>query len=218
MIVSLRNCYLTIIRTTIAKQNNHFNLTISLHMTPSTKIQAVIEFVTQWHLPQKRKFTGEPYVTHLIDVYKTVSEVTKDKTIHAAALCHDLYEDTDCSETQFVSYLLENGFDKNETKRINSMVFNLTDVYVKDHYPHLNRKKRKNLEAKRLANIQPDAQTVKYADMIDNSKSIVKDAPRFAGKYLYEMKDILQGMNKGDAKLYKRALKQCEAKLKKLQN
>jgi len=187
-------------------------------MTSSTKIQAVIEFVTQWHLPQKRKFTGEPYVTHLIDVYKTVCEATKDKTIHAAALCHDLYEDTDCSETQFVSYLLENGFSGHETKRINSLVFNLTDVYVKSHYPHLNRKRRKTLEARRLSNIQPDAQTIKYADMIDNSKSIVKDAPGFAGKYLHEMKEILQGMNKGDAKLYKRAKKQCERKLTVLTN
>jgi len=187
-------------------------------MTPSTKIQAVIDFVTQWHLPQKRKFTGEPYVTHLIDVYKTVREVTKDKTIHAAALCHDLFEDTDCSETQFVDYLLENGFSKQEIKRIISLVFNLTDVYIKDHYPHLNRKKRKTLEARRLANIQPDAQTVKYADMIDNSKSIVKDAPNFAGKYLDEMKQILEGMNKGDVKLYKRAVKQCEGKINKLKN
>ena len=182
-------------------------------MKSPTKIQAVIDFVTQWHLPQKRKFTGEPYVTHLIDVYKKVSEVTKDKTIQAAALCHDLYEDTDCSETQFVNYLLENGFSKEETKRINSMVFNLTDVYIKDHYPHLNRRKRKTLEARRLANIQPDAQTIKYADMIDNSKSIVRDAPNFAGKYLDEMKQILEGMNKGDAKLFKQAVKQCEGKL-----
>ena len=187
-------------------------------MTPSTKIQAVIEFVTQWHLPQKRTFTGEPYVTHLIDVYKTVREHTKDKTIHAAALCHDLYEDTDCSEAHFVSYLLENGFDKHEVKRINSLVFNLTDVYIKEHYPHLNRRQRKNLEAKRLANIQPDAQTIKYADMIDNSKSIVKDAPGFAGKYLDEMKQILEGMDKGNPTLYKRAKKQCAAKLELLTN
>ena len=179
-------------------------------MTHPAKIQAIIDFVTQWHLPQKRKFTGEPYVTHLIDVYKIVSEVTKDKTIQVAALCHDLYEDTACSETEFVNYMLENGFSKSETKRINSLVYNLTDVYIKAHYPHLNRAKRKTLEARRLANIQPDAQTVKYADMLDNSKDLVKDAPGFAGKYLSEMKQILEGMKNGNPTLYKRAKKQCE--------
>lgn len=178
-------------------------------MTPPKRIQNIIEFVTHWHREQKRKFTGEPYVNHLIDVYKIVREFTKDQTIQAAALCHDLYEDTTCSETEFHNFLEETGFAKNEIKRINSLVHNLTDVFIKSNYPHLNRAKRKTLETRRLANIQPDAQTVKYADMIDNSKDLVKIGPRFAEKYLNEMKLILKGMNKGDAKLYRKAKKQC---------
>ena len=179
-------------------------------MTPPVKIQKVIEFVTHWHREQKRKFTGEPYVNHLIAVYKIVRENTNDKTIQAAALCHDLYEDTPCSETEFRAFLEESGFTKDETKRINSLVHNLTDVYIKSNYPHLNRAKRKTLEARRLANIQPDAQTVKYADMIDNSKDLTKEASSFGEKYLTEMKLILNGMNKGDAKLFKQAKKQCD--------
>ena len=182
-------------------------------MIPPTKIQAIIDFVTHWHKEQKRKFTGEPYVTHLLDVYKTVQEITNDKTIQAAALCHDLYEDTPCSETEFVNYMLENGFSTSEIKRINSLVYNLTDVYIKAHYPHLNRARRKTLEARRLAHIQPDAQTIKYADMLDNSKDLVKDAPGFAGKYLSEMKQILEGMKDGNPTLYKRAKKQCKNQL-----
>ena len=119
---------------------------------------------------------------------------------------------------EFRNFLEEIGFTKHEVKRINSLVHNLTDVYIKSNYPHLNRAKRKTLETRRLANIQPDAQTVKYADMIDNSKDLVKIGPRFAGKYLNEMKLILKGMNKGDAKLYREAKKQCNHLLEVLKN
>ena len=44
-----------------------------------------------------------------------------------------------------------------------------TDIYTKQNYPGWNRRKRKQKEAERLAVAHPDAQTVKYADIIDNN-------------------------------------------------
>lgn len=66
------------------------------------------------------------------------------------------------------------------------------------------------MEAFRLHGISPTAQTVKYCDIINNSESILKHDQGFAKIYISELKMILDGMNKGNKKLYKLALKSIE--------
>ena len=55
-------------------------------------------FAVQAHGPQKRKYTGEPYIVHPIEVMNIVKTV-KDKTdaMLAAALLHDVIEDTEAT-------------------------------------------------------------------------------------------------------------------------
>ena len=48
----------------------------------------------------------------------------------------------------------------------------------------------------------PEAQTVKYGDLISNTKSIVAHDPAFAQVYLTEKQKLLAVMNKGDQQLY----------------
>ena len=87
------------------------------------------------------------------------------------------------------------------------MVDELTDRYVKAAYPQWNRRKRKTMEAERLAKTSAAAQTIKYADILDNSTDIVKTDNDFSKKYLYECKHLLNKMDKGDAVLRDRAVK-----------
>lgn len=170
----------------------------------------VLDFVAHWHRDQKRKYTGEPYVNHLAAVAKTVKEYTGNSLMIVAALCHDLYEDTDCSEEELKAILDKAGFNNTEIIKINNMVLDLTDEFVKEKYPELNRRKRKTQEAKRLWAISPDAQNVKYADLIDNSTDLAKNDTGFGKKYLEEMNQILEFMDKGQPKLYKLALQTAE--------
>ena len=87
------------------------------------------------------------------------------------------------------------------------MVVDLTDVYVKKNYPSLNRRTRKEKELDRLKRTSPESQTIKYADIMDNSMEIVEQDPEFAGVYLNEAKRVLRELTKGNAQLHSEAMK-----------
>ena len=54
-------------------------------------------FATRMHGNQQRKYTGEPYVLHCLEVARMVAEIGGTATMIAAALLHDVVEDTDAS-------------------------------------------------------------------------------------------------------------------------
>lgn len=172
--------------------------------------QSLLNFVGHWHRTQKRKYTGDPYVKHLIAVARMVKSYTHDSTLVAVAICHDLYEDTNCPEKDLLDALSIAGYSRMEGKLINRLIWELTDEYIKAKYPELNRRERKKREAQRLWAVSPQAQTVKYADMIDNVGDLAQNDPGFGKRYLSEMKDILNKMDAGVANLYKQALEAAE--------
>ncbi len=51
-----------------------------------------------------------------------------------------------------------------------------------------------------------DAQTIKYADIIDNSNEISTNDPDFARVFLSECRNLLKRMDRGDENLRKRAV------------
>ncbi len=167
----------------------------------------IIDFAASWHRDQKRKYTGEPYINHLIAVAKTVRAYTGNSLLVAAAICHDLYEDTACKESDLLKALSSAGYRAKEVKQINKMVWELSDEFVKENYPDLNRRQRKTLEAQRLWKISPEAQTVKYADLLDNSTDLAVNDKGFARTYLREMNQILEQMDKGHSALHQKLLK-----------
>lgn len=165
-------------------------------------------FVTLKHFGQKRKYTNEPYLNHL----RAVAEMAdgKAKFGYEIGLCHDLLEDTDCTRAELRDTLRRFEYNDFEIISIINGVIDLTDVYTPEQFPYINRKDRKRMEAIRLNRIDENSQTVKYCDIINNSESILKYDQGFAKTYIPELKMILQGMNKGNQKLYKLALKSIE--------
>jgi (p)ppGpp synthase/HD superfamily hydrolase len=135
----------------------------------------------------------------------------------AAALLHDVLEDTAVTKAQ-LSDFLSGICSEQETNQIMALVLDLTDVFIKANYPQWNRRKRKDKEADRLARIDPKAQTIKYADIIDNSTSMGACDNDFASVYLQEAKNILRKMNKGDPALYQKAVDTVNAGLKLVQD
>lgn len=154
---------------------------------------------------QRRKYTEKPYYLHPQAVAATVMEHGGTENMIAAALLHDVLEDT-----QVLPIDLAQEFNTH----VMTLVYELTDQFTDPAYG--NRAYRKSLETARLTGISPEAQTIKYADLIDNTRSIVEYDPDFAKVYLPEKRQILNSMTAGDPKLWRKAwatLVEGEAKL-----
>ena len=59
-----------------------------------TKFEKAAEFAAKYHAGQIRKLGGAPYIVHLYDTAAGAALVTHDDEILAAALLHDILEDT----------------------------------------------------------------------------------------------------------------------------
>ncbi len=178
-------------------------------------LEKIREFADHAHGDQIRKYTGERYIGHPIRVMEICSEYTRNRLILATALLHDVLEDTKVNKLQMSEFLVT-LMDQEDAATVLKLVSALTDVYTKEDYPLLNRKRRRFKESERLQDIPGDAQTVKYADIIDNTIDITHNDPDFATVYLRECMNILQKMTKGDPELYKRALQTVKGNMQKL--
>ncbi len=154
---------------------------------------------------QRRKYTGEPYWQHPATVAEMVSAVEAAEMIAAAHL-HDVLEDTAVTALD-----IEECFGQ----RVATLVQELTDQFIDPEIG--NRAHRKELERDRLAQVSPEAQTIKYADLIDNTISIVARDRGFARVYLAEKRRLLEVMTAGDQALRRQAwsvLTEGEAKIR----
>ena len=184
--------------------------------TKTEVLDAIKAFGEQAHKGQIRKYTGEPYYNHPVRVMETCRRVTTDISILSAALLHDVLEDTHIGEDELKQFLLS-VMTPNDAERTLNLVIQLTDVYIKSDYPRMNRRKRKELEHKRLAGISTAAQTIKYADVIDNSPNTAQADPDFAPKLLKEYRQMLGMLDKGNPQLHKEATEAVQTELEHFQ-
>lgn len=145
------------------------------------------------HHAHLRKYTNEPYANHLQNVVNILKNVDATEDMLCAAWLHDAVEDHDVSFEQICTFF---GADVEE------YVFYLTDPKVEVG----NRAHRKRLTRERFATASAEVQTIKLADLIDNTSSIVQYDPSFAVVYLKEKRDLLAVLTKGNKVLYERAM------------
>lgn len=162
-----------------------------------------MDFATKAHAGQVRKYTGERYIHHPIAVARLVASVTDDKNMIIAAILHDTVEDTDTTLDE-----IERLFGSD----VASLVESLTDVSTpQDGLRHM----RKEVDRLHTAKASPRAKTIKLADLIDNSRSIVERDPKFAKVYIGEKKRLLEVLTEGDPVLLAEAMRivrEAEAK------
>jgi len=178
-------------------------------------LNQIREFADHAHGDQTRKYTPERYIVHPVRVMETLRSYDLGLPVLAAALLHDVLEDTTTTSQEIVLFL-RTLMDNKEAEETVSLVEELTDVYVKSDYPQWNRKYRKMKELDRIAKTSPTSQTIKYADIIDNTNEITIKDPDFAPRYLKECLQILQVADKGNKELHKRALDGIKAGLDQL--
>lgn len=144
----------------------------------------VFHFANVAHKGQLRKYTGEDYIVHPMAVLRMVEKHGGSEVQQAAALLHDVVEDT--------SYTLAD-INANFGHDVATMVKWLTDTSKPSDG---NRAIRKEIDRKRLANAPAEAQFVKLADMIDNSKTIFTLDKSFAPLFKKEMGLLVDSMTK----------------------
>jgi (p)ppGpp synthase/HD superfamily hydrolase len=163
-----------------------------IHPKSQGLIDYAYDFAKEAHGDQVRKYTGEPYINHPASVARILTSVTMDCNILAAALLHDVIEDTPVTYKDIAESGL--GFP------VADLVIQVTDV----SYPEQgNRKLRKAIDRQYLAGADEKAQTIKLADLIDNTSSITRYDPDFAVVYMREKKLLLDVLRtKGNLTLF----------------
>ncbi|MGE1560063.1 HD domain-containing protein [Pantoea septica] len=142
---------------------------------------------------QRRKYTDEPYIVHPAAVVELVRSVSADDALLATAWLHDTVEDTDTTLADIESHF---------GSRVAQLVGMLTDSAQPQAK---NRAARKLAHFRHTAEASPEAQTVKLADIIDNTRAIVRFDPHFARIYLVEKRVQIQLLKQGDAQLWQQA-------------
>ncbi|WP_277110219.1 HD domain-containing protein [Chryseobacterium taklimakanense] len=175
----------------------------------------ITDFGDQAHGEQLRKYAPDRYMVHPVRVMQKLKSYTDDITVLAAALLHDVLEDTPVTRSEMQDFL-ETLLTAQQAERTAELVVELSDVYVKKDFPNLNRRTRKSKELARLEKTSADSQTIKYSDILDNSLEISDQDPQFAGVYLSEVSLVLKKLDKGNPELRKEAIKAVEQSLQKI--
>lgn len=162
------------------------------------KLLEAIEVASLYHDGQRRKYTNEPYLQHPLRVAGIVATRFDNEDMLAAAVLHDTLEDTNYTESKLF---------EDFGPVIGSLVVELTDV---SSMSDGNREQRKAKDREFLATVSPAAQSIKLADLIDNTESIVEQDPGFAKVYMAEKKELLLVLTMGDPWLYGVAASQIE--------
>ncbi len=157
-------------------------------------------------IEHRRKYVDAPYWVHPQAVAELVASVSDDTEMIAAAWLHDTVEDTPVTLPQI---------EQNFGRRVAQLVADLTDVSVSADG---NRAARKTIDRAHTALAHADAKTIKLADLIHNTESIVQYAPGFARVYLQEKRLLLEVLREGDERLQQMASERLQQGLELLQH
>ena len=158
----------------------------------SDLVTRAAEYAKHAHREQVRKYTGEPYFNHCASVARIVEEYEGTAEMIAAALLHDVVEDCPGYEHADIKHHFGH--------KVYVYAFYLTNQSTPADG---NRAARKKIDREHIFLAPPEAQTIKLADLIDNTSSIVEHDPNFAHAYLLEKQLILEKLTRANPELLK---------------
>ena len=151
----------------------------------SDLVYRAMQFAKARHGDQKRKYTDEPYWTHPVAVAGILEDLNAKDEVIAAAMLHDVLEDTPTSFEEL---------DREFGHVVADLVMEVTNV---SRFEDGNRAERKAKDKAHLAKSSFWGATIKLADLIDNTRTIVKHDPKFAVTYLQEKRELLRVLEHG---------------------
>lgn len=164
----------------------------------SSLIYRAKNFAEKAHASQVRKYSGEPYAVHLREVAGYCIEVGCRDEVVAAAWLHDAKEDQGVMGDELVVLFGQDVAD---------LVEMVTD---QSRLEDGNREARKTIDREHIGSGSPEGKTIKLADLISNTKSIVTRDPHFAVTYMREKRLLMPLLTEGNQTLYRRALELLE--------
>lgn len=168
-------------------------------------IRAAWHFAAAAHasVDQRRDYTGAPYIAHPCEVAALIASVPHDEAMIAAALLHDVLEDTPVPQ----SALLE---------RFGEDVTDLVVWVTKPDRPETGgRDVWETAICAKLAAAPPRAQTIKVGDIYVNLATIADHDPRRALSYVPKKQRNLVVMTRADAGLHARTTMLAEDVLRR---
>lgn len=167
-------------------------------------ISLAIAKASWWHKDQVRKYTNDNYIVHPIEVMKFLELFTKDEAVLAAAVLHDVVEDTDATIQDVKAIFGED---------VAALVFGMSEPEVP---VGTNREQRKEIYRLHLEQQCWRTKMIKYGDIYSNTKDIAMHDPDFAVVYLAEIQRTLKSIEDPRIPLLLRQVVIDQVKLAKL--
>ena len=123
-------------------------------------------FAVKAHAGTERRGKGFPYIIHPMEAAGIVATMTSDQELLAAAVLHDVVEDTDVTVEELRS---EFG------PRIAGLVVSESDVFEEGVSEEDSWRSRKQAAIDRLAGASHDAKIVALGDKLSNMRAIARD-------------------------------------------
>lgn len=128
-------------------------------------LDRAIIFAVHAHEGVERKGKGFPYIVHPLEAVGIVATMTRDQELLAAAVLHDVIEDTDTTADD-----LRREFGE----RVALLVEAESDIKVEGDQAD-SWHQRKEFAIKRLANASRDVKIVAMGDKLSNMRAIARD-------------------------------------------
>lgn len=164
----------------------------------NSNVLLAAEFAVRAHRKQERKFTGEPYMVHPLSVARMVCDAGGTLEMVIAAVLHDVVEDC--------PWVKPSEIERTFGSKVAQLVMQVTKV----SNPRDDRATRKATDRAHYGGASPGAQTIKLADVIDNTRTVHLHGNEFAAIYMAEQRELLKVLVHGDRGLYAQARRQVD--------
>ena len=129
-------------------------------------IEKAVQFAAKAHAGACRKGTSLPYIIHPMEAASIAAQITEDPEVIAAAVLHDVVEDTAFTEKD-IRVLFGN--------RVAKLVASDSEDKRKDKPPAETWKLRKQDTVRHLEHASDDELIVVFSDKLSNLRAMVKD-------------------------------------------
>ena len=129
-------------------------------------LDKAIQFAVKAHSGVERRGKGFPYIVHPMEAVAIVASITSDQEMLAAAMLHDVVEDT---------IYTEEDIRKEFGDRIARLVASETDIVIDGKAESESWVERKQYAIDRLAKLDIDAKIVSLGDKLSNARAMLND-------------------------------------------
>lgn len=132
----------------------------------TTLFDKAAKFAIDAHRGTERRGKGHPYVIHVMEAASIVATITNDPELLAAAVLHDVIEDTD-----YTAEDIKNQFGE----KVASLVVTESDVVIEGKTESESWHERKQAAIDRLKATSHEGKIVALGDKLSNMRAIARD-------------------------------------------